>query len=33
MKILLIDEAATKLRKSERSIRALILRRAIPFRK
>ena len=33
MKILLIDEAALKLRKTKRSIRALILRRAIPFRK
>lgn len=33
MEILTIEEAAIKLKRTPRSIRALILRRAIPFRK
>jgi excisionase family DNA binding protein len=33
MKVLTIEEAAWKLKRTPRSIRALILRRAIPYRK
>ncbi len=33
MKLLTIEEAACKLKRTPRSIRALILRRVIPYRK